>query len=409
MGSSDDASSVLDNGLSFDELIAPITKSSFFSEHYERKELVVRRDDPAHFASLLSVDRIDEFITTSSPNTSQVAMVNAMAEITTSDYTTSNGQIDVARLYQLFDEGATIILPGLQRRIPELAALCRSVEQEFDAHFQTNIYLSPPNAQGFKTHYDTHDVFVLQVAGSKEWRSYDVPVELPLAGQKFSSEKYTPIPAVNEFRLNAGDLYYCPRGLVHDARSTDDISLHITFGLMAKTWSDLMIEAVSAACVSHPAFRENLPAGFAGNPDFDRAPAHATFRSLLTSLAEHVDIDALLDNFGSDFVTGRQPILRGQIHQMMNGTTIGAHSEILTRPNLIYSMTLHDETIEVRSGISVLTLPVHVAAILADMLSLTEWTELSALSGDLDSEGRVVLAKRLMREGLITVKQKYGR
>jgi ribosomal protein L16 Arg81 hydroxylase len=32
---------------------------------------------------------------------------------------------------------------------------------------QTNIYLSPPNAQGFGTHFDSHDVFVLQVAGSK--------------------------------------------------------------------------------------------------------------------------------------------------------------------------------------------------------------------------------------------------
>jgi hypothetical protein len=43
--------------------------------------------------------------------------------------------IDVARLYQLFDEGATITIAGLQRKIPELAALCRAVEAEFDARF----------------------------------------------------------------------------------------------------------------------------------------------------------------------------------------------------------------------------------------------------------------------------------
>jgi ribosomal protein L16 Arg81 hydroxylase len=403
MVSSYDGNSVSKAGLSFEKLIEPITKSVFFSEHYERKELVVKREDPSYFASLLSLDKIDEFITTSSPNSNQVGVVNAMAEITTSDYTTNNGQIDVARLYQLHDEGATIILPGLQRKIPELAALCRSVEHEFDAHFQTNIYLSPPNAQGFKTHYDTHDVFVLQIAGSKEWHSYDVPIELPLVGQKFSSERYTPIPALNEFRLNAGDLYYCPRGLVHDARSTDDISLHITFGLMAKTWSDLMIEAISAACVSQPAFRENLPAGFATQADFDRASTHAKFRSLITSFAQDVDIDALLDSFGSDFVASRQPILRGQMRQMMQSEMIDAHSKIMARPNLVYSLTSHDETVEVRSGLSLLTLPVHVALILDDMLSCTEWTDLSTFPGDLDHDGRVVLAKRLMREGLISV------
>jgi hypothetical protein len=40
----------------------------------------------------------------------------------------------------------------------------------------------------------------------------------------------------------------------HDASSTDDISLHITFGVMAQTWTELMVEAVTAACVSDPAF-----------------------------------------------------------------------------------------------------------------------------------------------------------
>ena len=52
---------------------------------------------------------------------------------------------------------------------PKLAALCRAMEKAFSSHFQANVYLSPPNAQGFGTHFDSHDVFVLQVAGSKIW------------------------------------------------------------------------------------------------------------------------------------------------------------------------------------------------------------------------------------------------
>ena len=83
----------------------------------------------------------------------------------------------------------------LHERLPQLAALCRAVEKTFSGHFQTNIYLSPPNAQGFKTHFDSHDVFVLQVAGSKVWTIYDTLIELPLHGQAFEPEKHIPGPA----------------------------------------------------------------------------------------------------------------------------------------------------------------------------------------------------------------------
>jgi hypothetical protein len=64
--------------------------------------------------------------------------------------------------------GATIILPQLHFRVPALATLCRLLERRFSQRFQADIYLTPPGAQGFGTHYDNHDVFILQVAGSKK-------------------------------------------------------------------------------------------------------------------------------------------------------------------------------------------------------------------------------------------------
>jgi hypothetical protein len=54
-------------------------------------------------------------------------------------------------------------------------------------------------------------------------------------------------------------------------RPRQETSLHITLGLIGKTRADVMAEAVSAACLASPAFRANLPAGFA-EPDFERAP-----------------------------------------------------------------------------------------------------------------------------------------
>src|SRR5262249_23030854 len=143
-----------------------------------------------------------------------------------------SGRIDLPRAYQLFNSGATIALGQMHERLPELATLCRAMEQRFSSHFQTNLYLSPRNAQGFKTHFDSHDVFALQVAGSKQWTLNDTLIELPLHGQKFEPEKHMAGAATREITLRAGDVLYCPRGLFHSARATDEVSLHITLGVM---------------------------------------------------------------------------------------------------------------------------------------------------------------------------------
>jgi hypothetical protein len=90
---------VPDAGFSSDQVIAPVTKSEFFAKYYEREELIVQRGDPAHYASLLSLDKIDEYITTSNPNSSQVKMVNALADIKPSDYSDSNGMIQGNRVW----------------------------------------------------------------------------------------------------------------------------------------------------------------------------------------------------------------------------------------------------------------------------------------------------------------------
>ena len=64
------------------------------------------------------------------------------------------------------------MLNKLEGSLPSLIDLCRSMEREFSCRFQCNIYVTPGgSAQGLKTHYDTHDVFVLQIEGTKHWAS----------------------------------------------------------------------------------------------------------------------------------------------------------------------------------------------------------------------------------------------
>jgi hypothetical protein len=386
--------------LSFEWLIDPVAPKAFLSDYYEREPLLIEGRDPAKFSALLSVEAIDRYLAASSPSHPEVFLVDAARELKPADYSfPESGRVDLPRAYQLFQSGATISLRQLHERMAPLAALCRAMEHVFSSHFQTNIYLSPRNAQGFKTHFDSHDVFVLQVSGSKHWSLYDTPIELPLHGQGFEPEKHAPGAATRELTLHAGDVLYCPRGLFHSARSTDEVSLHITLGLIGKTWADVMVEAISEACLASPAFRANLPVGFA-NPGFDRGKAEAVFKRLVEEFAQGARLGPILDRFAESFVTSRRPTFEGCLTELDGPPPVSGESRLVARPHLVYLLREEAEKVTVLFGSTEIALPSFTRDALVVALSGAPF-QVSDLPGPLDEPGKLVLALRLIREGLL--------
>jgi ribosomal protein L16 Arg81 hydroxylase len=133
-----------------------------------------------------------------------------------------------------------------------------------------NAYLIPPGQKGLATHYDTHDVFVLQIAGTKHWRLFEETVHLPLEGQRMRP-RTEPQTDPTEFDLLAGDPLYLPRGFAHDAVAVDSMSLHLTVGVRPIIWAFVILTAVEAAIEQEPRFRESLPLGFAADTGIRRA------------------------------------------------------------------------------------------------------------------------------------------
>lgn len=153
----------------------------------------------------------------------------------------------VAAAAAAFAQSASILLPGLQTTAPALARLCRQLDNAFltngvllEKPVFANAYLTPPSSQGFGIHYDDHCVLVLQLAGTKRWSvaATDYPLPVERCTQLLPDEILrTPLL---EIELRAGDLLYVPRGFPHVARCTDQMSLHVAFGINAVTWSALL-------------------------------------------------------------------------------------------------------------------------------------------------------------------------
>lgn len=392
--------------MSFEQTIAPVSPEAFFETYFEKRHLVIRRGQADYYSALLSTGDIDWAVSTLGLAAPEINVVQADRPITAEDFTYDSGHVDPVAVSRLFTEGATVIVSNLQERLPKLADFCRALEQVFSARVQTNIYLTPAHSQGFKAHYDGHDVLVLQVEGTKEWRIYDTPVHLPLPDQAFNPHD-VPIGAeTDRFVLEPGDMVYVPRGLTHDAVSTERTSLHITTGLMMRSWTDILAEALRRMALADPAFREGLPPGFA-NEGFDPTAAEAHFASLLAKLAG-AELAPVLNEFRNDFISGRLPRVPGQMAQMARLDGIGPHSRLGARPGLIYRMDDIPEKDGAGASVAlscqgtVVTLPAHARDALAFVVSTPLFT-FADMPGDLDDAGKAVLIRRLLREGLVMV------
>ena len=313
-------------------LISPISKTEFFKTYHEKEALLSKHNDANKFNGLLSIDRIDEIIASTELPPSSLDMVRKEPPIERSYYTFKNGNIDRGAVIRHYQEGATIILPQLHLADEILAKFCRSLENVFSSHVQTNIYLTPGSSQGFNTHFDDHDVFVIQLSGTKKWRLYQKPIDNPYRGESFNTKDYKAGELQKEFELKEGECVYIPRGLMHDAISVGEkASLHITVGLIVKKWADLMLEALSEVAIRNPKFRRSLPPGFA-RPGYNNKSAKIYFNELINEFHKSSNFDEVFEVIKENFIRERTPNLRGSL--IDTSSNLPKERLYIRRPNL---------------------------------------------------------------------------
>ncbi len=295
-------------------LLGTENSAMFLDVIFERDFCLSRAPATDRFAGLVTLADVDRIVTGTDLKDGDIVLANAGSGHTDAGaYVDGGGFIDRAAIARFYREGATVIVNQAQRFLPALGQLCQGMEHIFSCHVQTNLYLTPPGQQGFATHFDNHDVFVIQVEGEKAWRLLGVPLDLPFRGEKFDSTAHASGELREEFTLHAGDCLYVPRGMMHDAATSGDApSLHITVGLINKTWADLLLEAVAEAALRLPDLRSSLPPGFARG-DFDRTAARTTLTNLLQQLAANVTLDPALDLLIDQHIRSRAALNAGSL------------------------------------------------------------------------------------------------
>jgi len=381
-----------------------VDPAAFAAEHWSRTPLLSRAEElPAgSFADLLSVADVDELIADRALRTPFFRTVREGGGLPTPVRTVTAGArrigdlVDGDALRAQHAEGATLVLQSVHRMHPPVARFCRELAAELGHATQCNAYITPAgDAQGFDYHHDTHDVFVLQVSGRKRWIVHAPVLELPLPSQPQAGGHLVPDGAepLLDVELEAGDCLYLPRGYVHAALTTDEHSVHLTVGVLSTTWYDVLTDAVTLA-VAEPSFRDALPVQPTGAlsevPEFLQRAA-----AWLAALPAD-DVAALLARRLGRAVPP-EPV--GLLASAAALAALGAATALRPRRGLPVEL-VEGERASLRAPGKVLELPASTTAALR--LALAGPCTVGDLAvGGLDGDDAQVLARRLLREGLL--------
>jgi ribosomal protein L16 Arg81 hydroxylase len=387
----------------------------FAEQHWGRRPLLTREAQlPARFDDLLDESAVDELLSRRGLRTPFLRMAKDGDIVPPARYTRSGGAGATAGdqaaddlVLSQFDGGATLVIQALHRTWPPLMTFASQLSGELGHPVQINAYVTPSQNRGFAAHYDVHDVFVLQVAGRKQWRVHAPVLTDPLRDQPWEqrrtavAERAQETPVIDEV-LAPGDALYLPRGYLHSAVALGELSIHLTVGVHPLTRYQLVRHLLDAAA-DDPALRMSLPMGVdLGDP----AVLEPQLRETLSALRRHLDeisIEAVADQVTGDLVRQTRPAPIGPLEQLAAAESLDAATRLCLRPGLRSTLVRDETGVRLRMLNKAVPLPSAAEAAVKTVLAGRPFTP-GELPG-LDATEQLSLARTLLREAVVVPAQ----
>jgi 50S ribosomal protein L16 3-hydroxylase len=211
-------------------LLAGLSPAQFMRKHWQKKPLLVRQAfDPIappaslkELAALAARDDVESRLVTSFDGEWQLR------------------QGPIARLPAMSKPGWTLLVQGLDQHMAEARELLDLFRFVPDARLDDLMLSVASDGGGVGPHFDSYDVFLIQLAGKRHWRigaqrdavlRDDVPLKIIA---NFKPEQ--------EFVLEPGDMLYLPPGWAHDGVAVGPGCMTGSVGFRASTAQGLAAE-----------------------------------------------------------------------------------------------------------------------------------------------------------------------
>jgi hypothetical protein len=365
------------------------------------------------FEDLLTLAAVDELLSRRGLRTPFLRLAKNGTVVPSAKFTRPGGagaeigdQVADDKVLALFADGATIVLQALHRVWPPVIDFAGELGVELGHPVQVNAYITPPQSQGFASHYDVHDVFVLQVAGRKRWRIHAPVHPLPLRDQPWTDHREAVAAAaagdpVIDTVLEPGDTLYLPRGYLHAAEALGDVCAHLTVGVHAVTRYALA-QTLLALVADDERLRESLPLGVdLADPKALAEPLAAAVEALTERLTAIAPEDVAARLRAGTWPRSR-PAPIAPLAQSGAAADAGPQTVLRWRPGLRAALREEADRLTVDHGDSTVTLapaaaPAVKALLAGQDLAIRDLPRLTGLTDPAATE----LARTLLRRALV--------
>lgn len=155
----------------------------------------------------------------------------------------SRRRLNKAKFYDYMGNGATLQINWLEQHSVAAKRLCLEIGRFTGTQTSGNAYMSFAGDGTFGKHWDTHDVFAIQLIGRKRWRIFSPTFSLPLTQQTNDRSGHTcPAEPALEITMEEGDVVYIPRGWWHHVIPLRVGSFHLSVGSYSPTLFDYVVQ-----------------------------------------------------------------------------------------------------------------------------------------------------------------------
>ncbi|WP_431018913.1 JmjC domain-containing protein [Burkholderia cepacia] len=135
-------------------------------------------------------------------------------------------------VYDFLRKGATLIANKITDE-PLIYKFARAIAQYTGRRIVSSAYAAFGTKDSYRCHWDTRDVFAIQLIGRKRWILYEPSLELPLYTQQSRDYEHLhpcPSEAYMDTVLEPGDVLYIPRGWWHNPLPLGGGTFHLALG-----------------------------------------------------------------------------------------------------------------------------------------------------------------------------------
>ena len=253
-----------------------------------------QQDDRDRLADVFSWETLNKLLSLDLLDEKRMRVVKDGRDLPTAFYRRDNERksIDARKLTALLNQGASLAINSVQYFSPDVRRIAGQIERWLDQKVNVNGYVSFGTGGAFTSHFDTHDVLVLQIHGDKVWTIYDEPEPYPIL-EHVTSPRHggRGRPVLMEANLRSGDMLFVPRGYFHQAAVQNSTSVHLTFGIRSARGMDYLDE-LRKRCLQSEVFRKDIHT--AAGPQA-AAEHEAAMKAALHAMVDEFSFDAFLE------------------------------------------------------------------------------------------------------------------